>query len=222
MARMKRHFAFALLLAAATPAALAFCPEPPPKVCGVFFRSEQVFLGKLLSRRYAGPDGDEIEYTFERTRTFRGDVPARVKLRTGNDSGAWTGDKGKSYVLFAREGHIGGHCSAVDDATQATATIADIRQLANVHDASIEGETVLFEGRGGAPAPAATLRFEGAAGTFETRTNADGRFAIHVPPGHYTLVTRGWTPSVYSGGHGVIVLERGQCAQLQLVPAPVR
>lgn len=214
---MRRMFHFVLLAALD---AAAFCPHPAPKACGVFFESDQVFVGKLLAQRYVGQDSGEIEYVFRRQRTLRGKVPATLRLRTGNDSGRWAGDTGKMYVLFARDGLIGGSCSDLDEPSRVRQTVEAIERLASATSASIEGEMALGGGgRDFHPAAGMEITFAGTGGTFRATTDADGAFNLSVPAGEYGLVTPGWQSSDYNRRDiRRFRVQRGECVQLQLVP----
>src|SRR5476651_2704224 len=77
-----------------TGSALAICPFPVPKVCSTYFESDTVFLGKVVGKREvpaARHDVDDIEFTIEVERTFKGKPDRVEKVYTENASARWPG-----------------------------------------------------------------------------------------------------------------------------------
>ena len=184
---------------------LALCPEPPPKVCAAYFESDAVYRAMLVGRRIVqkpAADADDIEYSFQVLEALKGPARKTVLLRSENSSGRWVGDRGKTYVVFASKGRIGGSCSSIDDASRVAQTLAEIRALRGVKGSVIEGEVA--DGK-----------------IYGATTNTRGEFRIPVPPGRYTVAAGRRPTSVYSSDASQpFSLAAGQCTQFQFSDIP--
>jgi hypothetical protein len=217
---MSARFAVALACLAA-PAAWALCPAPAPKACAAFFESDQVFVGKVLEVSHAS--AERIVYTVEVGDVLRGKAGKVERVSSENDSGRWIGEAGKTYVLFASKGKVGGRCSTLDEPEQVADTLRQIRALKGVMDATIEGEAVAGGGGPGAASVAGTkVRARSAAGvSYSTVTDARGAFSLRVPAGTYTVKADAFVPSAYSRYSGrPFRVAAGQCAQFQFSRYP--
>ena len=209
----------ALVMGAAILPAHALCPRPVPKVCSVFFASDAVFVGKVTKSEIIDSDRavGEIRFRLEVGEVLRGHVPEVVYVTSENSSGRWIADEGKTYVVFEKNGKVGGTCGPLDDPARLDDTIREIRALKGARHASIEGS--IHRGAvDGQPAGGVNILVTSGEVTRATVTQPDGSFRIAVPPGRYRFSAEGAVPSDYSFGNpGAFYLASGQCAQLDLV-----
>jgi hypothetical protein len=80
------------------------CPQPAPKVCSAFFRSDAVFIGTVVSEHAVPDRGDPgfVEgwlYRVRVDRRFRGTTDKTAVVHTGNDSGRLLIDVDSGAVL---------------------------------------------------------------------------------------------------------------------------
>jgi hypothetical protein len=217
---MSARLAFAVACLAA-PSAWALCPAPAPKACAAFFESDQVFVGKVLEVSRAG--GERIVYTVEVGDVLRGKAGKVERVATENASARWIGEPGKTYVVFASRGKVGGRCSSLDEPEHVADTLRQIHALKGVRDATIEGEAVAGGGGPGAASVAGMkVRARSAAGVYySTVTDERGGFSLRVPPGTYSVKADGLMPSAYSRHDaGRFAVVAGQCAQFQFSRTP--
>jgi carboxypeptidase family protein len=204
--------------------AFAICPYPTPKVCSLFFESDAVFVGTVLSQEYSD-NGEYIRFTVRVSRVLRGSVGPTAAVYTGNDSARLLWEIGKEYVVFARlqdrRLESGNDCGPLSDSARVAETIRQIESLRGQTSASIEGEirSAPPDGPGIADVDV-TVRIHGGGRTYETKSDSRGLFRVRVPPGQYEVVV---DPKLRTSDYNwynlhEIKLVRGQCAQLQLVP----
>jgi hypothetical protein len=209
----------------ATTSALAFCPAPAPKACAAYFESDQVFVGKVLEVRQTGRPDDvgRTHFTLEVGEVLLGTAAKVERVSTENSSGRWIGEPGNTYVVFARKGSVGGHCSSIDEPEQVQETMRSIRALKDARDVTIEGEAVAGGGGPGAAGVAGTkVRVRSTRGaSYSTVTDGHGSFILRVPPGTYSVRADAFVPSVY-GRHDAarFTVVAGQCAQFQFSRLP--
>lgn len=119
--------------------ALALVPQPRALACMRYFKSDAVFIGKVLSSEDIEPkdenddndDGGYI-YTIKIAKSYLGAWPGTVKVFTPKNSGAMYLDTGKSYLLFANldSGQLTiGWDNISDELGKATQAVADLEKL---------------------------------------------------------------------------------------------
>jgi hypothetical protein len=205
----------------------AICPFPTPKVCASYFESDVVFVGKVLSKEYVSVpdldnDTDWIQYTIKVEDVYRGHANAIENVRTPNTSIRWLGEEGKIYVFFLKGGKTYSTCGPLDKSEYVQEVARQIDALQNASTATIEGQVFSrsgpWGGGNGVSVEGVPLKVLGGSKEFLSITDKDGRFSILLPPGNYTLIAPGMELSDYSHGNlEKINLERGQCAQFELV-----
>ena len=206
-------------------AAHGVCPDPTPKVCSEFFRSDAVVLGDVASETEIPEANDFVEgwnYQLHVSRVFRGSVGRTIVVHTGNDSGRLRLEAGHQYVLFATlvDGRleISDDCGPLSDPAHTPQTLREIEGLRTAQDASIEGEVRGRTGRGG-EAPRITVTVLGMGKTYRTVSDSRGLFRVVVPPGHYRVdldpkAVERFDLDPIDLGH--VDLVKGQCAQIGL------
>jgi hypothetical protein len=210
-----------------TTMAHAICPQPTPKICATFFESDTVFVGKVSKQEYVSDpklenDSDWIRYTVKVTDIYRGHAKSVEQVLTGNDSGRWSGDVGKTYVFFLSDGKTGSTCGPLDKPEYVQQIARDIEAIRNASSSTIEGQVFSRSGpRGGGngiPVAGAQLKAIGSGKEYVTVTDKEGKFRISLPPEKYKLNAPAMNPSDYSHGDvQEINLEKGQCAQFELL-----
>jgi hypothetical protein len=206
-----------------TRAAGAFCLVPQPRlVCAEYFRSRAVVVAKLTRVRHVVPanDQDGFIYTLRAERVFRGSVGAVFRIYEENSSGRATFDwsVGQSYLLlldYYKTSDAWGldGCGNSGPIKDAVPTLKAIEALqANpgkggfIHGSvHIDGVKIVAYGKGR---------------SFETLSNNDGDFNLHVPPGDYRIRAihpeRTFSEADISYEHARRVhIENGGCAQIQ-------
>jgi len=202
----------------ATGSALAICTSPVPKVCSVYFDSDTVFLGKVVGKREvpaARDDVDDIEFTIEVERTFKGKPDRIEKVYTENASARWAAEIGERRLVFAVKSRVWNSSGPIDDPRRVSESIRAIRALSHAKDATIEGEVLRGSGPG-SPAKGVKVVVMGDRGLREALTDRKGAFSLRLEPGRYRIESNSLSPTVYSRQDAEgFKLQRGQCAQFQ-------
>jgi hypothetical protein len=178
----------------ATPRLHAFCYEPKIRVDDEFFVSDLVFTGNLVEDQKIGltPEGyyEEDAYTWRVQRVIRGAIHSGEMVRTysSNDSGRFPYDVkvGQHFLIFAfpdpthKGGFAADNCGNSAPLSEATRTIAEIRQLPNRHGGLLYGK--MIDGDVGV-----RITATGTGRTYSTTTRHDGKFSLPIPPGTYSV-----------------------------------
>ena len=244
---MSRGF-FALLaftgLTLAYAPAQAYCLQPQPaRVCTEFFHSENVVVAKILSKRQIPdtPDPNNVEgwfYKVEVTRSFRGDTLPGREIYSGNDETKFDMDVGKSYLLFVNKNQQGrpapdtcGNSADLSAAGAALKEIDDSLKAASSGGGGDIGGRVMLPVAGSqamseSGAPGITLTIQNYVGRdTDVLTDKDGRFEVHVPAGHYSVVGKSetWDVLPYALSYmkpADFELPDGACADLMFLAQP--
>jgi hypothetical protein len=134
---MRRIFAISVLSLALIPAALSLAPSeaaacscmPSPGALEAARDSDAVFIAKLI-RVADGPKGGPHAipnkvFTFEVTRTFKGQLDAQININTADNSAACGrayGDVGSEWLIYAQVDDAG---QARDNLCSRTTALAD-------------------------------------------------------------------------------------------------
>ncbi len=204
----------------------AVCPEPHPKVCAEFFKSDAVFVGTVLTERTV-PERERAYdgwvYRLRVRQTFRGAVRDILEVFTENSSGRFPLVVGETYLLFASvdEGRLTiDNCGNSGPLSQLQNLIPQIRKIKRTSGAEIEGE--VSAGPGMPPPAGITIVVRGAQKTYRGVTARDGWFHIHVPPGKYTIraESSAWKVVPFDLSYDDpdrIVVHNGGCAELKFL-----
>jgi hypothetical protein len=203
------------------------CPQPAPKVCSAFFKSDAVFIGTVVSE-HAVPDKDDpgfVEgwlYRVRVDRRFRGTTGQTAVVHTGNDSGRLLLEVGHQYLLFAtfQNGHlqIGDDCGPLSDSSRMRGNVREIESLHGATAAIVEGE-VRKETASGVGVRGVNVTVSGMGRTYRLTSDRQGLFRGLVPPGRYRIdVDSGAVLSDLSWIDPTdIEVVKGQCAQAQFI-----
>lgn len=224
--------AFALLFS--VPAALGFCPQPDPTVACEFLNSDAVFVGTVTSVRAVPARGEYLGgwvYTLTVEELFRGPRANTLDVFTENSSGRFPLEVAKRYLLFADE--VTGrfeitNCGNSMLVSRSPAIIRELGKLRIPKDALVEGR-ISFSGIPDTGGHVASVRvvFRGPQGTFETVSDREGRFHLHVPPGQYTAKAQQiphWKITPYDLSYEKpkhFDARLGRCSGLQFVANPL-
>jgi hypothetical protein len=198
---------------------LPFCQEPSPRrVCAEYFRSDVVFVGKVISEKVLpeeqGFDGGWLYY-LKVSKVYRGSIGKTIEIMTENNSGRYPLEKGRKYLLFACAGARGfeiigcGNSGLLEESKD---RIREIEGLASAIDSSIE-----INVQDGSEARLAII---GPEGRSESITDKEGRLWVSVPPGRYRveMLDPEFMPSDISYDQpDDLYLIKGQCAQIQYI-----
>ena len=206
---MSRRICAAMALASLALAgrAEAVCLAPQPvRVCTEFFHSENVIVAKILSVRKIPdtPDPNNVEgwfYKIAVDKSYRGPKLPNDEIYTGNDETKFTMEVGKSYLLFINKNQQGrpapdtcGNSAEMSKADPSVAAIDTIVKAAASGGGGDIGGRVMLPVPGSqaiseSGAPGIALTVQNYVGRDQTvTTDQQGRFDIHVPAGHYTVV----------------------------------
>jgi hypothetical protein len=211
----------------------AVCRLPHPRVCAEFFHSDAVFIGTVISVREwpkgeASPEG--WFYRLKLTKSYRGPTRDVIEVFTGNDTGGFPLEKGKTYLIFAykQKGILNvDNCGNSAELSKASETIGQIESLlGNMKSASggdIGGRVVISQKD--AHAGGITVTARGGGKTYTGVTDDGGWFHIHVPPGKYVVwpETSRWIVTPYDlsyDNEDHVSIEPGSCAELQFLASP--
>jgi hypothetical protein len=243
-AMSRGFFGAATVLLALAGGARGFCLQPQPaRVCTEFFHSDMVLIGKIVSVRKIPdtPDPDNVEGWFYKVaiaKSLRGGAPPHDEIYTGNDETKFPMEVGKSYLLFVNKDpqsrlapDVCGNSSELSKAGAAMAAIDDILKAAKSGGGSNIGGRVMLPVPGSqamsdSGAPGIALTVKNYVGRDQTTTTDDsGKFEIHVPAGHYSVVGSGdkWDIVPYALAYMKptdFELTDGQCADLALLAEP--
>ena len=233
---------FTGLTFAAAPAH-AYCLQPQPvRVCTEFFRSENIVTAKILSVRRIPdtPDPNNVEgwfYKIAVDKNYRGGKPPE-EIYTGNDETKFTMEVGKSYLLFINKNQQGraapdacGNSAELSHADKSVAAVDQIlKAAASGGGADIGGRVMLplpgSQAISDSGAPAIPITVQNYVGRDQT-TSSDqqGNFSIHVPAGHYTVVSNSefWNVVPYALSYMKptdFELPDGSCADLVFLAQP--
>jgi len=218
----------ALLVGMSAVAVMAVCRQPHPRVCTEFYDSAAVFTGKVVAVRNDPHEEQNPEGWFYRIRvekSFRGPSGPFIEVYTGNDSARFPLEKNRSYLLFAYDydNILYVDCCGNSGFLKDSAEL--IHQIEEIQNTRSGGEIAGRVGWGDAPGFAGVrIVALGKTHTYETRTDAKGRFHMKVPEGEYRV--RANAPG---GGHYLpfdltydnpdhIVVQPGGCPQMQFMP----
>ena len=215
--------AFFLLLLLALPADAA-CPKPVVKVCSEFFKSDAVFVGRVLSQRTVPPRGDLYDgwvYRLRVSRVLRGSLGKITEVFTEDSSGRLPLEVGSEYLLFATL-HQGRfeitNCGNSALLAEAMAKIREIEQIAKTSSGVIEGHVASRPTWHGVPGIRLLVR--GSQGTYSVISDQEGWFRLAVPPGTYSVQADSGSviPFDLSNDNPAgFVIPKGGCAQVQFV-----
>jgi len=224
--------------------ARAICLQPQPvRVCTEFFHSENVVVAKVLSKRQIPdtPDPNNVEgwfYKIEVTRSFRGDTLPGKEVYTGNDETKFPMEVGKSYLLFVNKNQQGrpapdtcGNSADLSQANDALKEIDNVLKAATSGGGGDIGGRVMLPVAGsqamsdsGAPGiPVTVQNFVGR--DVNVTTDKDGRFNVHVPAGHYSVIgkSESWDIQPYALSYMKptdFEIPDGACADLMFLAQP--
>jgi hypothetical protein len=227
----------ALLLQAAVSAAMALhgdmqaaTPEPAPKVCSEYFKSELVFTGTVVSVNELAPEGDSEggwEYRLDVLTVFRGPDQQTVEVSTENTSARFPLKIGASYLLFAsrQQGRLwvydGGNSHVIERSSKQLQELEKLRRPGP--GGWVEGRVVSRSKDGWAPVPAASLLVSSENGeTRSARADARGSFHVLLASGSYRIVASSpnWLIKPFDLSYDdpdKISIQNGQCAQVLFV-----
>ena len=211
------------------PCAFAFCKNLPRLVCAEYSNSELVVIAKLVHTRHVVPlnEQDGFIYTLKTTRILKGRIGDTFRIYEENSSGrasfGWR--KGDTYLLFLNSSRDGTWwlygCGNSAPLKEASFALKAIDRMEARKGGLING-LVAGEHEGGSFEHVA-VEIEGRATTYETFTNKDGEFRIHVPAGRYVILValNGWTfktDNIFTfEDPDDVRIENGSCAQVQFM-----
>jgi hypothetical protein len=194
---MKLLSVFAIMLALFLPcAADAFTLVPRAMACMLYFRSDAVFIGQVLStqtNKDSDGDWEGWAYTLKVIKSYRGADAPTMMVYTSNDSGRLPLDDGKRYLLFAftNEGRLTIGYDQVSgklkDSKQALKDLDTIMAHKAGQGGDIFGRVVggaFNDSSGGLNGIHVSIK--GPGGDTEVVTNKKGWFRVHVPAGTYS------------------------------------
>ena len=239
--RQPRTLRSAVLLQAAvallicTVNGLTACPQPFPKVCAEFFKSDAVFVGTVLEEHSVVVDDfiEELRYVIRVENTFRGDERKTVTVSTENASARFLLEPGQRYLLFAKlyENRLWIHSCGNSGLTSETNDVVEqIKQILRAPgEGEISGRVLMGSGKGylEVPATGARVVVRGSQGLLATVTDKAGEFRIKVPAGEYSiqLLSQDFEIDPYDLSYDdparPIVIASGACAQFQYLATPV-
>lgn len=227
---MKKKLAISLLFFSFSSSAWCVCQVPRPRlVCAEYSQSKAVVIAKLI-----GVTSDSKEYPsyfvykFAVVKRLRGRVPYSFELYEGNDSGraSFNWRLNKQYLLFLIQADPSTHYQWTIDGCGNSAPLSDagatLRQIAHISSTDQDGVITGFVSTDSwtTGVPGATLAISGDRRTFETKTDANGRFSKVVPVGTYSITaTKNGKPipiepfTYENPAH--VVIAPGGCAQVQ-------
>jgi len=209
------------------------CLEPEQTVACEFLNSDAVFVGTVTSAQTVPPRSkspDEWVYDLAVQELFRGPRRKTIEVITENNSGRFPLDVGKKYLLFAYkfEGPLEidncGKSALLPDAQE---VLRELRKLKIPKDALIEGR-ISFSGipDSGTHIPGIQIIIRGGGKTFKAKSDPEGWFHVHVPPGKYSADARQiphWNIAPYDLSNDDpdhFRARKGRCSSLQFVAQP--
>ena len=218
----------ALLLFGVPRAAVGFCDKPQPRlVRAEYSQSDAVVIAHLVKSQHINPkdDQDYHLYTFQVEKILRGSIPNQFVIWDENSSARLTFAvlRGRKYLLFVdrpanTSWWTADDCGNSGEVSKVAKALREIQRISSLRDALITGE---IETRTLLNAKVLAVR-KNDGKQFETRTRADGTFALHVPAGEYSVKVSADGKSLvthwlsYENAESV-KLERGGCAQIEFV-----
>jgi len=217
--------AFAFLLSSLP--SFGWCPPPHPTVACDFLNSDAVFIGTVISARTEPPrsEGLGIEgwlYDLSVQELFRGPGTRTIEVFTENTNGRFPLAVGKQYLLFA--GELDGRltidcCGNSAELPGGQEAIRELHGLKIPKDAAIEGR-ISFSAIPDSGIPGIQVIIHTDGRTFKARSDPNGWFHLHVPPGKYSakvLQTSHWNiaPSESADDPEHFDARKGRCACLQ-------
>jgi Carboxypeptidase regulatory-like domain len=216
-AHVARALAGAMIMIALPTFGYGFCPQPPPKVCNEFFRSDVVLVGVVESERAVQDKDGEIEgwfYSVGVRRLFRGPSQDPVMVYTENASARLPLRVGREYLLFGTGIDSCGHSGLASESADSIRAIERLPKSAT----TVEGVVT-----SNASTAVAGLRFRVQSDSgmaYSAITNSVGAFRVEVPPGRYSVVSEASTVVPFDisvDDPSGFALERGQCGQVAFV-----
>lgn len=208
----------------------AVFPEPAPKVCSEFFKSDFVFTGTVVSTTELAAKGDFVggwTYRLKVLTVFRGVDRQTVEVSTENASARFPLKTGTSYLLFVskQQGRFwvydGGNSRVLE---QSAKQLQDLGRLKRPERGGwLEGQVVSRGGHGWAPIPRALLLVSSGNGnTKRAYADASGEFRVSVASGNYRVVVSapGWLIKPFDLSYDDperLSIQDGQCAQMLFV-----
>lgn len=218
--------------------ATAFTLAPRAKACMLYFKSDAVFSGKVISEHTdQHKSGGENwikgwSYTLKVIKGYKGVRGPIISVYTYNDSARLPLDTGKKYLLFAQK-YKGKLIIAYDQVSGRLANSQKTVKSLDVIAKRKPGEGGEVYGRvvenpwndteGGLQGVRVTV--EGSAGTANATSNKMGWFHVHVPAGTYSaeakaqhLTFENQDIAWQNAKH--FVVPNGGCAEIQLQAQP--
>lgn len=210
--------------------AVAVCPEPHPRVCAEFFKSNAVFIGTVIAERTVPARADFYDgwvYRLRAKKIYRGPVRETIEVFTGNDNARFPLEVGKTYLLFAYmyDGRLTiDNCGNSEEFHQAGEAIRQIEDLLkNAKSASggdISGRIVPWDLRADIDVAGIVVTARGEGKSYTGVADKDGYFHIQVPAGKYAVRAESskWLVTPYDLSYDnpdQVVVYKGSCADLQ-------
>jgi len=187
-------------------AAHALCLQPSPvRVCTEFYRSENVVVARVASKRQipVTPDPANIEgwyYKLQTVKSYRGPRLPNDEVYTGNDDSMFPMEVGQIYLLFINKNLEGrpvpdacGNSAGADKAGNAVTAIETIEKAVRTKGGGDIGGQVFraiprTEAISDTGVANVTLTVRDSGGKTQTaQTDEQGRFDIHVAAGQYSV-----------------------------------
>jgi hypothetical protein len=210
--------------------AAAVCPQPHPRVCAEFFKSDAVFVGTVIAERSVPGQGYAYEgwvYSLRAKKIYRGPVRDTIEVFTENSSGRFPLEVGKTYLLFAymdeRRLTID-NCGNSEEFPRAGDAIRQIKQLLkdmkSAPGGDISGRIVQWDLRADLDVAGIVVTARGEGKSYRGVTDEYGWFHIRVPPGKYAVRPESskWAVTAYDLSYenpDQVVVYKGSCAELQ-------
>jgi hypothetical protein len=218
------------------PASWALCPFPEPQPCNMYFQSNAVFVGTVVSHHYVNAaegdegDNDGTEFTLSVSRWFKGGRSKTISVVTPNASSREPLDEGQTYLVFAFPGR---------DGLRHVIQCGDTFSGKEMPDAIAKTEAVIAANRkrvlptitvivGDRDGPTGNSLMEGVPvhvsgpdGLLSGKTDKNGEFKVQVSPGTYQvkLPRRKYESSFYGNGYEPerVPVTYGECAFVVIV-----
>lgn len=236
---MKLFLIFCTLLSLLLPySADAFVLVPRAMACMLYFRTDAVFTGQVLSAKevHGMEDGEDsllgMLYTLKVLRSYRGAKMPTIQVFTNNDSSRFPLKQGEKYLLFAtQEGDklVIGYDQVSSELKDAKVPLKDLdtimtRKPGQGGDVFVRVVSGPFSDDTGGLA-GVTVTIKGSAGSAESTSNAKGWLRVHVPAGTYAAVPMNPNYTFKSQDIGwqnsdSFTVPDGGCAEIQLEADP--
>lgn len=225
---MNIRYLVSLLLLFGFSCAHAVQLQPTAKVCNLYFKSDAVFIGKVVSTIPYNEDmNDGWTFTLKVIKSFRGVSGPTVNVFTEASSWEMILDKGPPYLLFASR-EYNGLLIIGPDGVSGVLDSHVLAKLKHVIAASHKKNGGEIYGRVGGdvlgkPIRGVRVRIFGADKTYQAVTDSIGWFHVRVPAGKYSAVATDpidpkmlLVPYVLSRDNPKnFRVRNGECAELQ-------